>query len=222
MPARPWIVVPVKATTHAKQRLARALPAELRRVLALAMLEDVLGALTTTPGLAGSAVVTIDRAAASLASRFGVRVIAIEADAGYAAAVAYGVQVLAGEGASSVLTLPADVPLVTPHEIGQVLKAHPPSPACTIVPAHHRRGTNAMLCSPPAAVPFRFGDDSFAAHLRAARDAGITPTVLDLPGIGLDLDEPEDLAAFVRRPSATQTFALLAAHAVELQPSESP
>jgi 2-phospho-L-lactate guanylyltransferase (CobY/MobA/RfbA family) len=78
------------------------------------------------------------------------------------------------------------------------------------VPAHHRRGTNAILCSPPAAVPLRFGEDSFAAHLSAAREVGISPTVLALPGIGLDLDEPEDLAAFVQRPSATQTFALLA------------
>ncbi len=56
-----WAVIPVKDTTAAKQRLADAVPAHLRQALALAMLEDVLAAVTDVRGLAGIAVVSCRR-----------------------------------------------------------------------------------------------------------------------------------------------------------------
>ena len=70
-----WAVVPVKDTRMAKRRLGDALSDELRRRLALAMLEDVLMALAASPGLAGIAVVTLDSSASTLASRFGARIL---------------------------------------------------------------------------------------------------------------------------------------------------
>ena len=56
---RVWAVVPVKELGAAKQRLAGALDAALRRALALAMLEDVLEALAGARGLAG--IIVVDR-----------------------------------------------------------------------------------------------------------------------------------------------------------------
>jgi 2-phospho-L-lactate guanylyltransferase len=70
------------------------------------------------------------------------------------------------------------------------------------------------LCSPPDAVPLRFGPDSFFPHLRAAKAQGIQPTVMHLPGIALDIDTPADLVVFAGRPSATRTRALLAENAM--------
>jgi len=58
-----WAVVPVKERVSAKERLAPMLRPETRQALALAMLEDVLAALTATPGFAGLLVVTVDPAA---------------------------------------------------------------------------------------------------------------------------------------------------------------
>jgi hypothetical protein len=58
-----WAVVPVKERDRAKERLAPLLPPEMRQALALAMLEDVLAALTSAAGLAGLLVVTVDPAA---------------------------------------------------------------------------------------------------------------------------------------------------------------
>ena len=40
-----WAVIPVKETATAKERLAEAVPRQLRPGLALAMLEDVLAAV---------------------------------------------------------------------------------------------------------------------------------------------------------------------------------
>jgi 2-phospho-L-lactate guanylyltransferase len=56
----------------------------------------------------------------------------------------------------------------------------------------------------------RFGDDSYFPHLAASRRSGIEPTVVRLPGIGLDIDHPADLRAFLRAPrKPTRTLALL-------------
>ena len=80
----------------------------------------------------------------------------------------------------------------------------------TIVPAHDKRGSNAVLCSPPTVMQLRFGDDSFLPHLAAARAVGIEPAIVNLPGIGLDIDQPQDLRAFMQAipPMATRTSGL--------------
>ena len=204
-----WAVVPVKELDRAKERLAPALPPERRRALMLAMLEDVLTALAATTGLSGLAVVTVDAAACRLAARYGARIIETGARDGHSGAVAAAARLLAVEGCSGMLTLPGDIPLVTPAEIAQLLAAHRPAPAFTIAPSRDERGSNAIICSPPDAVPLRFGEDSFFPHLRAAEACGIRPTVLRLPGIALDVDTPEDLAALTLVPPATRAHALL-------------
>ena len=209
-----WAVVPVKERDRAKERLAPLLPPEMRQSLALAMLEDVLTALTSAAGLAGLLVVTVDPSARQLALRYGARLVEDGACDGHTGAVTATMRKLAAERRAGMLTLPGDIPLVTADEIGQLVAAHRPAPAFTIVPSHDEGGSNAILCSPPDAVPLRFGVDSFFPHLRAAEAQGIRPTVLRLPGIALDIDNPEDLAAFALQPSPTRTRALLAENAM--------
>jgi 2-phospho-L-lactate guanylyltransferase len=204
-----WAVVPVKDTTQAKQRLGAAVPAELRQRLALAMMEDVLAALVAATGLAGIAVVTIDPAATELARRYGARVLDDGARDGQTGAVEAAARLLAREGRGAMLAMPGDIPLVTPAEIFTFIAAHDRVPDFVIAPAHDGRGSNAILCAPPGRVPLRFGNDSFRPHLDAARRAGIEPTIVSLPGIGLDIDQPQDLAAFLEIPSATRARLLL-------------
>lgn len=204
-----WAVVPIKATTDAKQRLGNAVPPALRSRLALAMAEDVLAALAASPALAGIVVVTIDEAAVALAARHGARVLAEGARDGQTGAVTAAARWLTRQGNRAMLTIPGDVPLVTPDEIAQIVAAHDRTPDFVIAPAHDERGSNAILCAPPDAVPLKFGDDSFLPHLDAARRAGIEPKILRLPGLGLDIDNPVDLAAFLKVLSNTRARALL-------------
>jgi 2-phospho-L-lactate guanylyltransferase len=205
-----WAVVPVKELDRAKERLAPLLSPELRRALMLAMLEDVLAALSATPALAGLAVVTIDPAARRLGSEYGARILEAGARDGHTGAVAAAARLLTEEGRRGMLTVPGDIPLVTPAEIGRLVAAHQQAPAFTIAPSRDERGSNAIVCSPPGAVPLRFGEDSFYPHLRAAEACGITPRVLRLSGIALDIDTPEDLVALADLQSPTRARALLA------------
>jgi 2-phospho-L-lactate guanylyltransferase len=206
-----WAVVPVKERVSAKERLSPMLRPETRQALALAMLEDVLAALTATPGIAGLLVVTVDPEAGRLATNYGARLIEVGARDGHTGAVTAAARLLAAERRAGMLTLPGDIPLVTSAEITTLLAAHPPAPSFTIVPSHDERGSNAIACSPPDAVPLRFGDNSFYPHLEAAEACGLRPTVLHLPGIALDLDNPEDVVSFMGIDAPTRARAVLAA-----------
>jgi 2-phospho-L-lactate/phosphoenolpyruvate guanylyltransferase len=210
-----WAVVPVKDTATAKQRLAPALPPPLRQELALAMLEDVLAALAAARGLAGRILVTTDPAAMTLAARYGAQCWVEGAADGHTGAVTAAGRRLARESRGGMLTLPGDIPLVTAGEIERLLAAHRQSvqigaPAFTIAPSHDEQGSNAIILSPPDAVPLRFGDDSFLPHLAAAEARGIAPIVLHLSGIALDIDNPADLAHFSGLGSRTRAGLWLA------------
>jgi 2-phospho-L-lactate guanylyltransferase len=64
-------------------------------------------------------------------------------------------------------------------------------------------------------MPLSFGDDSFLPHLAAARAIGIEPTIVKLPGIGLDIDQPSDIQGLLRAEPrmATRAVRLLEAFA---------
>jgi 2-phospho-L-lactate guanylyltransferase len=197
-----WAVLPVKELDGAKQRLAPALTPAQRRELAQTMLTEVLDALAATRGLAGVALVTLDPFATAAAARLGFRVLTGQARDGHTAAVTSAARILTEEGAAGILTLPGDIPAITSNELESALAAHRPAPSFTIVPAHDEQGSNCIILSPPNAVPLRFGDNSYHPHLAAARALGIEPTILRLPGIGMDIDHPADLTALMAMPGA--------------------
>ena len=203
-----WAVVPVKEFDGAKQRLAGFLSPAQRRVLAATMVEEVLAAIAGVSGLAGVLVVTVDAEAAALGRRVGARIVSQGARGGHTGSVNAAIRLLVGEGRGGMITLPGDIPAVTSAEIEAVLAAQGAAPAFTIAAAHDDQGSNAVLCSPPDSVPLRFGDNSFFPHLDAARACGIAPSVLRLPGIGMDIDHPADLMAFARLPQAAGTRTL--------------
>jgi 2-phospho-L-lactate/phosphoenolpyruvate guanylyltransferase len=205
-----WAVVPVKERAGAKQRLSSALSPEERRALATTMLEDVLDAVSAVRELAGVLVVTVDPVATSLASRYGARIVTEGALEGHTGAVTAAARLLVREARAGMMTMPGDIPRLSPAEIAATLAAHRAAPSFTIVPAHDDLGSNTIICSPPDAVPLRFGEDSFYPHLDAARARGIDPLIVRQPGIGMDIDNPVDLVTFLRMsprvPTRTMTF----------------
>ncbi|HEY1886076.1 MAG TPA: 2-phospho-L-lactate guanylyltransferase [Roseiarcus sp.] len=206
-----WAVVPVKEFEGAKQRLSPYLSPGERRALAMIMLEDVLEAVSAVRELAGVLVVTIDPAATSLAGRYGAGIVAEGAREGHTGAVTAGARLLVREGQAGMMTLPGDIPRLSSAEIAATLAAHRAAPAFTIVPAHDDLGSNTIVCSPPDAVPLRFGENSFYPHLDAARARGIEPLIVRHPGIGMDIDNPVDLVTFLKMSPRvrTRTFAFL-------------
>ncbi len=93
---------------------------------------------------------------------------------------------------------------MTADEIRTVLGRLASGRGALFVPSLSGFGTNAALLAPPDAMPLKFGEPSFGNHLEAARQRGLTPEVLELPGLGLDIDSPEDLALLLERGPDTR------------------
>ena len=188
-------VIPIKQLNDAKKRLADYLTAQQRQALCQVMFEDVLEAVTSCDRIDEVVVVTNDHSVAAIASSFSARVVPEPQTPGLIEAVTHAADLLASEGVENMVFLPGDVPLVTVEELEVVLGGFGLSgnPEFLIVPAEDLGGSNCVVCSPPNCIEFLFGIDSFRKHLNAARSKGIEPTIAKLPGLGLDVDIPDDL-----------------------------
>jgi 2-phospho-L-lactate guanylyltransferase len=179
------ILIPVKRLSESKLRLAGVLGPPQRRRLALSMLADVLLAAAGWPL---RMVVTSDPDVTGIASAGGWSIVA-DPGSGLNHAVAEGTAVATSAGATALLVLPFDVPLVTPREL-EILFA---SDADVVVARSDDGGTSGLLRRPPGAITARFGPGSARSHAGAAGDAGLRVESLRLPGLSLDVDDPGDL-----------------------------
>ena len=206
-----WAIVPVKRFAVAKRRLASALDAGERAQLARLMLEDVLDVLTRCEAyLAGVVVVTDDPEAAALAKRYGACVAPDEGCGGINAAIRLGLDCVAGNGGQSVVVIPSDVPHLSPGIIAQAVDAIRAPAALAAVSATDDNGTNLLACRPAHTLPLCFGPGSFDNHCDAARAQGMTVRVLPAGDLGLDIDRPKNLGAFLALNSNTRTHRFLA------------
>jgi 2-phospho-L-lactate guanylyltransferase len=203
----PVILVPVKNTSSAKQRLAAILDQPSRTALAQAMLHDVLTTLYNWPARREKnspavAVVTSDPYAVKLAAEYDFEVIPDPENPGETGAIELATRICVERGANSALVIPADIPLIQAGELDEILQ-HAPAEGSVLVPAADGRGTNAALRRPANLFPLRFGNDSFKPHHAAAQATGKPCVVLHLPGIAVDVDNPADLQQLISLPGET-------------------
>jgi 2-phospho-L-lactate guanylyltransferase len=203
-----YIAVPVKDLVNAKQRLIPVLRPTERRRLARTMLEDVLAALGAA-GVGSVHVVSADAEVRDLARQWDVDCLVESANRGHTEAVGLAQQAARRAGAERFLTIPGDIPCLTPREVARTLEALGRDRGAVFVPSLSGFGTNAALLVPPDIMPLKFGEPSFDNHLESARQRGLSPAILELPGIGLDIDAPEDLALLLDRGPDTRSAALL-------------
>lgn len=200
-----WCLIPVKRLQNAKQRLASVLAPDQRATLTGLMATDVIRAALSAEGLSGVAVVTADEKIAALAAQEGAATLKDEPENGLNAALAYAARAVSSRGATGVLILPGDVPLVTAADIASMLEGHAGAPAVTVAIADRDGGSNALACSPHNVIQFCFGEDSFKRHCEVARQAGIEPNALHLTNLALDIDRPDDARALLTRTTRTMT-----------------
>jgi 2-phospho-L-lactate guanylyltransferase len=197
------ILIPVKDSSCAKQRLASLLDQPSRTKLARAMLQDVLSAIERWSDRPAVALVTGDPYAMDLARRYNFEIIQDFDNPGETGAIDMATSICVERGTESTVVIPADIPLVQSWELDEIIK-RAPAEGCVLVPAGDRRGTNAVLRSPANLFPLRFGNDSFQPHCAAARATGKPCIILNLPGIAVDVDNPADLRQLVSLPGHTR------------------
>ncbi len=205
-------LVPAKALGEAKGRLSSVLSEVERRGLALAMLEDVVRALTTVSAIESVSVVSPDAEVLSLAAELDASPVAESANVrGLNQALTRALSAMSPQPDALIVVL-GDVPEVAPADIETLLAALPER-GIALCPSADR-GTSALALRPPEVIAFRFGDRSSVNHRREAMAIGVAAEVVPIASLSNDVDSPEDLRELLARPAETATHRLLAELAV--------
>ena len=202
-----WALIPVKTLLRAKTRLASILQPQECASLSRAMLMDVLAALDGAQHIERIAVLTNDSDIASMAAQLGHTVIADESDGGLCDSLNKAARELAARGATTLLIMPGDIPTVRAQDIDELLERH--TGGLSICPASRDGGTNALVCTPPDALPFQFGPDSARRHLETAEQHKVPATRLTLQAYLRDIDTPDDLVWLAQQDAELNTVRFL-------------
>ncbi len=181
-PSATAVLVPVKAFSAAKVRLAATLEPATRAELARAMATRVLRAAAPLP----VAVVCDDEEVRAWAERQGAEAIWTPG-LGLNGAVEAGVTHLARRGVGTAIVAHADLPLAA--ELAWLAVPG----VVTLVPDRHGDGTNVAVVPTEVGFAFAYGASSFARHREEAARLGLTARLLPDERLGWDVDVAADL-----------------------------
>jgi 2-phospho-L-lactate/phosphoenolpyruvate guanylyltransferase len=194
-------VVPIRSLRHGKSRLSPVLGNEARQTLLRRLADRVVTAAVESERIETVLVVSPDAGTLAWAAALGPAVVAApqpEHRPGLNGAIDSGREWALEHGASAVVSLFADLPLIAADDIrGLVARRQP----VVLGPDRRGEGTNALLlrlAGRGSEFAFAFGDGSLAKHLDEARRLGLDTAFHDTTGIGFDLDTPDDWSDFLQ------------------------
>jgi 2-phospho-L-lactate guanylyltransferase len=212
------VVIPVKELSEAKRRLQTVLIPDQRASLVLAMLHDMLSTLQFCD-LGSIWLVAADDEVLDLGAEFGTQPIRETASQGYNFAVSTGLRAVKAE--SSVIVLPADLPLIELADIDRLISlCARGSQAVGIVPDRHNRGTNGLYLSQPGLIKPAFGASSFFDHKAAATLIGVASTVVYSTNMAMDIDSADDLSRFAQSAKFGATAEILRSISLDKPPAK--
>jgi 2-phospho-L-lactate guanylyltransferase len=203
------LLIPFKDPSRAKTRLSTLLSEDERRRLALAMFDDVTGAVAAASQADRIFMISCFAPALQRAGDLGWDLLIEESQVSESASVDWACSILSERGFNTAMRLPADVPLVRPADIDELLSIRLETPGAVLVPSREGSGTNAIIRTPPNLFPSRFGPNSLALHMREAARVGVECMIVKNSRIALDIDEPADVEQLLEAGRGTRAFALL-------------
>lgn len=188
-----WAIIPVKPLNRAKSRLADVLAPDQRRFLAETMLRHVLETVRAVPQVMGTLVISRDTKVLSIAREYNARTVQESGAPELNAALLRATKVVASWGCNATLVLPADLPLIAPEDITNIITLGRSVLTMVIATDQNEDGTNALFMRPPGLIPYAFGPGSYARHVQLARGVGADVIVYRSDRLSLDIDLPADL-----------------------------
>lgn len=188
-----WVIIPVKPLNRAKSRLADVLEPDQRRFLAETMLRHVLETVRAVPQVIGTLVISRDTKVLSIAREYEARTVQESGAPELNTALLRATQVVASWGCNATLVLPADLPLLAPQDIVNILNKGRGLMSVVISTDQNEDGTNALFMRPPGLIPYAFGPGSYARHVQLAEEAGAEVFIYRSDRLSLDIDLPVDL-----------------------------
>src|SRR5207245_1984645 len=133
-------IVPVKTLADAKRRLSRHLTIQERRLLVLAMLEDVLNAIQASNAFQETIVVSPDKTVIAAAAKHGSKTL-LQTGPGLNTGIQQATSQAIKTGAAITANILADIPLIQPQDFDEILRIGSDSPRVILSPSFDG-GTN--------------------------------------------------------------------------------
>lgn len=184
-------IVPVKTFSRAKSRLH--LSSEQTELICKTMLNSVLHTLSLSNTIKKIILVSKDEQALSLGKKFNAVEIYDSAESGVNSAVKLGDDYLSENGFDASIVFPQDIPFMQAEDVNALLEMSQGSNSVLVVPSRKFDGTNALLRMPPSIMETHYDEDSYKIHLTTAEKKGLTPALVLIRRIMLDLDDQDDL-----------------------------
>ena len=184
-------LIPVKSLTTAKSRLAASFTQHQRETLVLDMLQHVVCVLLDSELFEKVSVVSSDKEVLEKAYVWGAQAV-VEEYNGHNQALHGAALREVSEGVTTLLTISADLPLLTTQEIRCFLEQSLQHDV-VLAPSRDGTGTNAILVHPPLAVPYVFGPGSLQSYVDAARQKHLSYSMYHSVGLALDIDTIDDI-----------------------------
>lgn len=173
------------------------------------MLTDVLTTVLRAATVDRVVVVTSDASLLTLARQLGALAVDEKYPRGLNGAVTVGTEFCLRQGATALLVLLADLPLVTSEDVDLLFRQLNGGPEVLLVPCKEGDGTNALLRVPPPVIDPCFGGPSLERHRAVARRQEVACRVVEVSGIAFDVDSSEDLRWFATQRTETHTYRTL-------------
>jgi 2-phospho-L-lactate guanylyltransferase len=202
-----YAVVPVKTLNSSKMRLSTVFTPQERQMLTLAMLKDVLIALRSS---------IVDKVVV-VGEDTQVKEVAETLGASYRSANRATLNPALNEaaswctlqGATSVLILPADIPLLETKDINRIIELGKGGNSAVVLSPSQNWGTNALYQNPPNVISACFGPRSFLNHIREAYQKGVSVRLHFSQGLATDIDSAEDLKKLFESKGKTESMKTL-------------
>lgn len=194
-----WAIIPIKPLRLSKSRLSSVVTPEGREKLAEAMLRHTLKVVGDVPEVTGTLVVSRDNHALTIAREYGAKTIQETGNPALNEALERATSIIASWRSDALLILPADLPLITPEDVREIIRMGRIDRPCVVLATDRNRdGTNALYMQPPGLISYAYGEGSFHNHGILARDAGAEVLVYDSERMVQDIDLPEDIENYIR------------------------
>ena len=212
-----FAIVPVKKFENGKTRMSAMLSLDERIRLSSLMLAGTLEVLAGTQSLKQVLVVSGDRRAQEIAAQYGAKFLHEEKESGVNSAVAIADDYCIKEGADATVVIPQDLPLLDAADISMACSLAESEDKCIVIcPSSRYDGTNLLLRKPPAAITTYYDNNSYEAHIKAARELEIPVKLFFSKKLMSDIDTPEDAKQLARESGTGRTLEFLRAKADKL------
>ena len=192
------IILPVRTAKNAKNRLSTLLSSQQRRELSTLLFNQSLDFYRSQWPKIQLTIITDSYQFKKKGEEAGACVLT-DPGSGLNNAVEFATRYSLQKGFSRQLIVHSDIAILDREDIAQLVDCKLSCPGILGVPATADGGTNALLEQPPGIIEHYYGRDSFEKHKQAALRSGVELDVLELSGLGLDLDTEEDIYNYLKK-----------------------